>query len=1686
MRAVLTALVVCLGVTALPAMGADFIWLEGEKPTSVNVDAKYSGWGNTQYLSEGNWINFIFSEAEVPQKVPAEGALIRYDFQAPAAGRYEAWNRIGYEFIRSPFDWRIDDGPWSTIKTEDITTDLMDLAQWNEVAWMPLGEVQLTAGKHTFEVRIQRPAADAKDKRIVYASDVIGLFPFAFHPNSKFKPGEDWQTDADRAAAQQVFQMPAVPGDAERITLPLAGRWQVTRFDEGLVEGRTEPIPALPEPDACFWRAATVPADKFSNLPQLNLCHRLVYRARVDVPAAYRGRSFVLRLPSFSLMATVFVNGVRCGFSKTPLAPWDCDITGAVKPGQVNEICVGIKDFYYAVSEEIAGRNARYSFNVPTDRTNNQGFTMQFDFPVALKMASGILETPSIVACGPVYVADVFAMPSVKRNELALEVTLHNPGAASVAGQAEVEVVPAEGGAAVLTMPAARVEVPAGADATLKQTAPWADPHLWWPDDPYQYDVVTRLRVNGQVVDVQRTRFGFREWEWNGPRFVLNGVPWQGRADCDWQSGPTPEETVRIWQDRGQTMMRFWGQSWFGLDQPAVLNLMDRMGMPVRRSGCFDGEMASYRLVLGNGPDRHANKPLFDNWIEQMVAQVKGERNHPSVFIWSIENEIAYINSRNLGLKQWTEPELTRCAQAVMAIDPTRPVMVDGGRALMDESLPVNGCHYEETAQRDYPDRAYVSAYDWGDQGGAQPWPMSLNKPVFLGESYYARGNAGGWFAGVGGESAFLGKSGTVAPAGLFARMLSEGYRWQGLAAFHFWLGSNDANLHYAAWKPVCVLCRQWNWTFGSGTTVPRTLKVFNDTRYADPIEMAWQLNVGGKTVQQGTKTYSVAPGEAQEDEISLQLPTVAARTEGELVLTCSRGGKEAFREAKPLSVLPPAGPTPQVSASDLLVVDPDGSLRAYLTARGVPFTAVDNADALPEEASGKTILVGRNALTSRQATSPRWVSLVASGAHVAVLEQQAPLRYQALPADLEPTTFVGRIGFIENPSHPVFAGLDQPDFFTWSGDHILYRNVYRKASKGALSLVQCEPDLSCSAVAQCTVGDGLLVLCQLVVGEKLAADPVAQRLFDNILAYCVTYKPVRKTCAVIMDADSPAGKLLAASGLQYDAVTDPVAAVTDGKHQIVIVQATPENLAALAANTDRVRSFAQSGGWLMLWGLTAEGLSDFSKLVGVEHLIRPFEMERVTLAPVRDALAAGLTMRDVAMESGERIFSWMGDRWMADDEFTNVVDVGDDIAPFGTFPGPEYWGVADAAPRSQNWPRNMVSGFTFADAWKYSFYMGATPRSAKWPIKLPRAETIRRFSIQLSTIYRIPSKVKLTFDGDEGTAVVLSLADNDERQDFDLTPRKAQTITVELQDWAQPDKPEVLIVSNLWLTIERSPEFTSRVTPLLNVGGLVKYPIGTGGIFLNQLRIQEREANPVNGEKKQAIVSTILRNMQATFAATRSTLPGSGMAFAPVDLGDHCNAFLLKDKGWFDRNRDLSHFPVGESKPAGVPFMVRDFKTSPLPSCIILGGAGAQGSLPRELTGIAVGRQADALFFLHTYLERRTWSPQPRNPQPPPVLFEYVVHFTDGQVQRVPVRYHDGVGPWVSKDPAGMRNAAAAWAAPFPNDTSGDQAVVYQMQWTNPLPEVPISSVDMVIPDDEAARYGTPALLAITTGKLP
>lgn len=375
-------------------------------------------------------------------------------------------------------------------------------------------------------------------------------------------------------------------------------------------------------------------------------------------------------------------------------------------------------------------------------------------------------------------------------------------------------------------------------------------------------------------------------------------------------------------------------------------------------------------------------------------------------------------------------------------------------------------------------------------------------------------------------------------------------------------------------------------------------------------------------------------------------------------------------------------------------------------------------------------------------------------------------------------------------------------------------------------------------------------------------------------LAYsaCVTAQdtpPPGTEVRLLLDAASRRGELLAATGAAIRPVADIATVLAGEGPRIAIVDATPANLNALAAAPEKLKAFTEARGWLMLWGLTPDGLADFNKIVGVNHLIRPFGMEEVDLPEAlragKDAvepLAAGIRGTDVFMESGEWSTSPPHDSacaFRAADAWTYVVDTGD-IAPFCTLPGPEFWKKEDPRRDLPDWPRNMVNGLTYQ--WRFGFaFEVAEGVPTRWPVKFPREEEVVSFSITPWTIMSKITRLRLHF-ADGGKPVELKVKPVEVKQEFTFPGRRTGGLEIEIAEWDKARGRDVLGVLNFTIEAKRSLEFRAKVKPLLNIGVLVRYPMGEGGVILNQLCVPEKEQNDRNAAKKRRILSALLHNL--------------------------------------------------------------------------------------------------------------------------------------------------------------------------------------------------------------------------------
>jgi beta-galactosidase len=309
--------------------------------------------------------------------------------------------------------------------------------------------------------------------------------------------------------------------------------------------------------------------------------------------------------------------------------------------------------------------------------------------------------------------------------------------------------------------------------------------------------------------------------------------------------------------------------------------------------------------------------------------------------------------------------------------------------------------------------------------------------------------------------------------------------------------------------------------------------------------------------------------------------------------------------------------------------------------------------------------------------------------------------------------------------------------------------------------------------------------------------------------------------------------------------------------------------------------------------------------------------------------------------------------------------------------------------------------------------------------------------------------------------------------------PRKASSITLQLAGWdPKPNSAPIWGIDNISIKVERSPEFLAKVKPMLNLGGMMEYPHGSGGIVLCNLLFKATEQVPVNMQKKRTILADLLRNLNAPFAA-KTVIVGSHLDYTPIDISKQANQYRT-DRGWFgDRSHTFTDLPTGTQNFAGVTYDIYDFPTSPVPTCIMLGGRNVPNNPPDAVKGIPVNRKADALFFLQTVRIDQPLSAQDVQQNKKYELFKYVIHYADGQTVEVPVIQGWSVGNYVEKDPQSLPGAALAWSAPF--GRSVQSAAAWTLQWNNPRPDVEIASIDMLYGHD---RRAVPVLLAVTAAK--
>jgi beta-galactosidase len=295
--------------------------------------------------------------------------------------------------------------------------------------------------------------------------------------------------------------------------------------------------------------------------------------------------------------------------------------------------------------------------------------------------------------------------------------------------------------------------IPADSSADLTQKLTVTNPKLWGLENPVLYKARVTLFAGNKPIDQTITPFGIRSLKFDGQKgLLLNGIAVKLKGGCIHHDlGPLGAASIDRAEERKVELIKKAGYNAIRLSHnppaPALLAACDRLGMLVLDEAFDMWELAK------NPQDYHL---YFKDWsgrdLESMILR---DRNHPSVIMWSIGNEI-YEAPDSSGYKN-----AKRLADEVRKLDPMRPVTdaivflppytkkpwtdyqphvanldVDGYNYFLDHSIYFQRdsatLHRFETEHAKHPGKLYMST-EYLPNAALENWDATEKYPWFMG-----------------------------------------------------------------------------------------------------------------------------------------------------------------------------------------------------------------------------------------------------------------------------------------------------------------------------------------------------------------------------------------------------------------------------------------------------------------------------------------------------------------------------------------------------------------------------------------------------------------------------------------------------------------------------------------------------------------------------------------------------------------------------------------------------------------------------------------------------------------------------------------------------------------------------------------------------------------------------------------
>jgi beta-galactosidase len=443
------------------------------------------------------------------------------------------------------------------------------------------------------------------------------------------------------------------------------------------------------------------------------------YRKHFGVSKADSGQRFSLQFDGIYRDAKIWFNGFYLGTNESGYIGVSYDITDYINFNRDNVVVLRV------------------------DASQYEGWFYE---------GAGIYRHVWLKQFNNIHVAEngVFIYTEVKEKsaDIHFETTVENNGFSDAACSV-FSFLTDRGGKIVASSSDQSITLDADMKITLKQQATLDNPELWDPDNPYLYRAIVVLKTNGKVTDSIVNRVGIRAIRFDPEYgFFLNGKNMKIKGVCCHQDhagvGTAMPDNLHYYRIG---LLKQMGVNAYRTSHnapaPELLDACDSLGMLV----------LDEQRLLNSSPE----------YLSQFERLILRDRNHPSVFLWSIGNEEGYIQTTGVG---------KRIAQSLLVkqkeLDPTRtstygadlPNVFTG----INEVIPIRGFNYRQFAVSDYhkshPDqpvlgtemgstvttrgiyekdtiRCYVPDQDitapWWASKAEEWWTLCANQPAWMG-----------------------------------------------------------------------------------------------------------------------------------------------------------------------------------------------------------------------------------------------------------------------------------------------------------------------------------------------------------------------------------------------------------------------------------------------------------------------------------------------------------------------------------------------------------------------------------------------------------------------------------------------------------------------------------------------------------------------------------------------------------------------------------------------------------------------------------------------------------------------------------------------------------------------------------------------------------------------------------------